>query len=106
MLPLTITVTINYPSDLDELTRWSKRLFAVYYVCGLLGCACLLGCAWLVGGAVFGYASGPLWVVAVLVGLVLLFGAAMTGLEALVSEVDQRRYALVTARQHRHADQA
>jgi len=55
---LPITVTIQYPSDLDTLTRWSKALFALYCGCGLTGSAAFFG------SIVLALAGQPVWLLA------------------------------------------
>jgi len=93
---VTITVDVDYPSTLDGLTRWSKRLFAMFYTCGVTGSICLVSGIWLA-------VSSRWWPAAGLIALMLLLGAVMSALEPLMAELDNRRH---TAAYAQHADQA
>lgn len=93
---LTVTVAIDWPSTLDGLTRWSKRLFAAFYTCGILGCICLVSAAALA-------IAGRWWPAGGSFVLMLLLGAVMSGLEPLMAEADTRRYAAIQAQ---NAEQA
>jgi hypothetical protein len=92
---ITITVAVGWPSTLDGLTRWSKRLFAAFYTCGILGCLSLVGGIWL---AVAGHG----WPATGLFVLMLLLGAVMGALEPLMYDVDTRRYEATQAQQPQH----
>jgi hypothetical protein len=92
---ITICLSIDWPSTMDGLTRWSKRLFAAFYTCGILGCVSLVAAITLA-------VLGRWWPAAGLIALMLLLGAVMSGLEPLMAEVDNRRHEAINAE---HADQ-
>lgn len=84
------TIVVNYPADLDSLTRWTRRLRTAWQAASATGVLCLVGAAY----AAF---TDHGWTAAGVFLLSALCGGAMEGLEVLIEQTEQRSEALLTA---------